>query len=58
MLRRIPGPGPISGWFRARDMRAPAREPFRVWWRRTGGGRDGGSPDGGGRDSHDREGGA
>jgi L-lactate dehydrogenase complex protein LldF len=38
MLRRIPGPGPIGGWFRARDLRAPAREPFRAWWRRTGGG--------------------
>ena len=40
-LRRIPGPGPIGGWFRARDLRAPARESFRAWWRRTGGGRDG-----------------
>jgi L-lactate dehydrogenase complex protein LldF len=41
MLRRIPGPGPVGGWFRARDLRAPAREPFRAWWRRTGGGRGG-----------------
>ncbi|HXU87125.1 MAG TPA: lactate utilization protein LutB domain-containing protein, partial [Verrucomicrobiae bacterium] len=38
MLRRIPGPGAIGGWFRARDMRAPARESFRAWWRRTGAG--------------------
>jgi L-lactate dehydrogenase complex protein LldF len=38
MLRRIPGPGPIGGWFRARDLKAPARESFRAWWRRTGGG--------------------
>jgi L-lactate dehydrogenase complex protein LldF len=36
MLRRIPGPGPVGGWFRARDLKAPAREPFRAWWRRTG----------------------
>jgi L-lactate dehydrogenase complex protein LldF len=40
MLRRIPGPGPIGGWFRARDLRAPAREPFRAWWRRAGDGAD------------------
>ena len=38
-LRRIPGPGPIGGWFRARDLKAPARESFRRWWRRTDGGR-------------------
>ena len=41
MLRRIPGPGPVGGWFRARDLRAPARESFRAWWRRTSGGRGG-----------------
>jgi L-lactate dehydrogenase complex protein LldF len=41
MLGRIPGPGPVGGWFRARDMRAPARESFRAWWRRTTGGRGG-----------------
>ena len=41
MLRRIPGPGPIGGWFRARDLKAPARESFRAWWRRTDGGRGG-----------------
>ena len=40
-LRRLRGPGPIGGWFRARDLRAPARESFRAWWRRTDGGRGG-----------------
>ena len=38
-LSRIPGPGPIGGWFRSRDLPAPARESFRAWWRRTDGGR-------------------
>ena len=41
MLRRLPGPGPVGGWFRARDLKAPARESFRAWWRRTDGGRGG-----------------
>ena len=40
-IRRIPGPGPIGGWFRARDLKTPARESFRAWWRRTDGGRGG-----------------
>ena len=38
-LSRIPGPGPIGGWFRSRDLPAPARESFRAWWQRTDGGR-------------------
>ncbi|MEA2576882.1 MAG: Lactate utilization protein C-terminal, partial [Chloroflexota bacterium] len=41
MLRRIPGPGPVGGWFRSRDLKAPARESFRAWWRRTDGGQGG-----------------
>jgi L-lactate dehydrogenase complex protein LldF len=40
-LRRMPGPGPVAGWFRARDLKAPARESFRAWWRRSDGGRGG-----------------
>ncbi|TDC68645.1 lactate utilization protein [Streptomyces hainanensis] len=32
-------PWPGSRWTGARDLPAPAREPFRAWWRRTGGGR-------------------
>ena len=39
MIGRLRGPGPVAGWFGARDLRAPARESFRAWWRRTGGGR-------------------
>ena len=39
-IRRLPGPG-LGGWFRARDLRVPARESFRAWWRRTDGGRRG-----------------
>ena len=40
-LPRLPGPGPIGAWFGARDLKAPARESFRAWWRRTDGGRGG-----------------
>jgi L-lactate dehydrogenase complex protein LldF len=40
-LRRVPGPGPIGAWFGARDLKAPAHESFRAWWRRTDGGRGG-----------------
>ena len=36
-LRRIPGPGPVGAWFGARDLRAPARQSFRAWWKQTGG---------------------
>ena len=38
MLRRLRGPGPVAGWFGNRDLKMPARESFRAWWRRTGGG--------------------
>jgi L-lactate dehydrogenase complex protein LldF len=34
---RLPGPG--VRWSGARDLPLPARESFRAWWRRTGGGR-------------------
>jgi len=37
-LGRLPLPGLAGAWFRARDMRAPARASFRRWWRREGGG--------------------
>ena len=40
-LGRMPGPGPVGGWLRSRDLVAPARESFRAWWRRTDGGRGG-----------------
>jgi L-lactate dehydrogenase complex protein LldF len=35
-------PPPLSRWTDARDAPAPARESFRGWWARTGGGRGGG----------------
>ena len=31
-IRRLPGP--LSGWTRSRELRPPARETFREWWRR------------------------
>ena len=34
----VRAPGLAGAWFRGRDLRAPARESFRRWWRRTGGG--------------------
>ncbi|MHC4993666.1 MAG: LutB/LldF family L-lactate oxidation iron-sulfur protein [Planctomycetota bacterium] len=27
-------PGPVKGWTDIRDLRAPAKEPFRQWWER------------------------
>jgi L-lactate dehydrogenase complex protein LldF len=40
VVRRAPGPGLLRAWLRGRDLPAPAREPFRRWWRRTRGGAD------------------
>ena len=37
-MLRLPGPGPVAAWFGKRDLKVPARESFRAWWRRTGGG--------------------
>lgn len=37
MIGHLPGPGPVAGWFGARDLPAPAAETFRAWWARTGG---------------------
>jgi L-lactate dehydrogenase complex protein LldF len=32
---RMRGPGWVGAWFASRDFPPPAREPFRVWWRRS-----------------------
>ena len=32
VIRRLPWP--LSRWTATRDLRPPAREPFRVWWRK------------------------
>jgi L-lactate dehydrogenase complex protein LldF len=34
-LPHLRGPGWVNAWFGARDMKAPAREPFRAWWKRA-----------------------
>jgi L-lactate dehydrogenase complex protein LldF len=41
-IRYAFGPSLVTAWFRGRDLRAPARESFRRWWKRTGGGSRGG----------------
>ena len=57
-IGRVRAPGLAGAWFRARDLRAPARESFRAWWRRTNGGRDrsGGDRSGGDRSGADQRG--
>lgn len=35
-IRRLQLPGLLGAWFRRRDLREPARQSFRRWWRRTG----------------------
>jgi L-lactate dehydrogenase complex protein LldF len=37
----LPLPGMLGVWFKERDIKAPGRESFRRWWRRTGGGKAG-----------------
>ncbi len=38
VIGRIPVPGLLGAWLRWRDLRAPARESFRQWWRKSGSG--------------------
>jgi L-lactate dehydrogenase complex protein LldF len=33
-IGRVPAPGLMGAWLRWRDLPAPARVPFRRWWRR------------------------
>jgi L-lactate dehydrogenase complex protein LldF len=32
---RMRGPAWVGAWFASRDFPPPAREPFRIWWRRS-----------------------
>ncbi len=41
-IGRVRLPGMLGAWFRARDLRAPAKVPFRRWWRGHARDRDGG----------------
>jgi L-lactate dehydrogenase complex protein LldF len=35
-IGHLRGPGPVGAWFRARNLRTPARRSFRRWWQATG----------------------